>query len=161
MSQEVKPIPPGYGTITPSLTLKNTQKALDFYKKAFGAQVIDNMKTPDGKGTMHATMRIGDNIIMMGDEMPGEHCSKSAETMGGSPVSLFVYLPNVDASFQQAVKAGASITMPVADMFWGDRCGGLKDPFGYTWMLATHVRDLTQSEIEQGAQEFFSQAGNE
>lgn len=150
----VKPIPEGYQSITPSLTFKDTQKALDFYKKAFGATAIDLFPNPNGKGLMHATIRIGNSILMMGDEMPGQNCSP--ETVGGSPISLFLYVPNVDTVFQQAVAAGCKPTMPVTEMFWGDRAGNLQDPFGYAWMIATHVRDMTQDQIRKEGEAFFA-----
>src|SRR5256885_8312561 len=111
-----KAIPEGYHNITPSFTFKDSQKAIDFYKKAFGAKVLDvfpNLIT--GRGIMHATLQIGDSIVMMGDEMHGEHSPKSAETMGGCPMTQFFYVPNVDAAFKQAVAAGGTETMPVAD----------------------------------------------
>ncbi len=149
-----KPIPEGYHAVTPSLTFKDSKKALEFYKKAFGAKVLDYMPSPAGHGTMHATMQIGNSILMMGDEMP--HC-KSAETLGVSPISLYVYVPDADATFQQAVSAGATVVMPVADMFWGDRAGNVKDPFGYPWMIATHKQDLSNDEIAKGAADFFAQ----
>jgi len=152
-----KPIPEGYQSVTPSFTFKDSKKAIEFYKKAFGAKVIDMMPNPAGKGIMHATMRIGNSILMMGDEMPDSNCSRSAETLGNSPISFFLYVPNVDAAFKQALAAGAVENMPVADMFWGDRCGSLKDPFGYSWMLGTHKKDLTQDEIRKGAEAFFAQ----
>jgi uncharacterized glyoxalase superfamily protein PhnB len=156
-----KPIPEGYRSVTPSFTFKDSKKAIEFYTRAFGAKVMDIFPSPDGKGTMHATMKIGDCIVMMGDERPegggSENCPKSAETMKGSPVSFFLYVPNVDAAFKQAISAGAKETMPVADMFWGDRCGTLKDPFGYTWMIATHTKDLTKEQTAQGAEAFFAQ----
>ena len=150
----VKSIPDGYQSVTPSLTFKDSQKALEFYKKSFGAKVLDFLPSPTGHGIMHATMQIGNSIIMMGDEMP--QC-KSAETLGSCPISLYIYVPDADAAFKQAVAAGATAVMPVADMFWGDRAGNLKDPFGYAWMVATHKKDLTQEEITKGAQEFFAQ----
>lgn len=149
-----KSIPDGYRSVTPSLTFINSQKALDFYQKAFGAKVIDLLKSPAGSGIMHATMKIGDSILMMGDEIP--QCL-SAESQGGSPISLFVYVPDVDAAFDKAITAGCMLTMPVSDMFWGDRVGSLKDPFGYSWMFATHKKDLTREQIQQGAREFFAQ----
>ncbi len=148
-----KAIPEGYHSITPSLTYKDSQKALEFYKKAFNAKILGLFPSPSGKGIMHATMQIGDSIVMMGDEMPG---CQSAETLGFCPVSLYVYVPDADAAFKQAVEAGATAVMPVADMFWGDRAGNFKDPFGYSWMIATHTRDLTQEEVTQGAQAFFA-----
>lgn len=154
-----QPIPQGYTTLTPSFTFKDSQKAIDFYKKAFGAKVLDLMKSPDGKGIMHATMQIGNSIFMMGNEMPGSDCGKSAETMGGSPISLYLYVQDADASFKQAVDAGATVNMPMMDMFWGDRAGSLKDPFGYFWMVATHKQDLTEEQIKKGAEAFFAQTG--
>ena len=152
-----KPIPEGYHAVTPSLTLKNSQKAIEFYKKAFNTKVLEVLPSPDGARTMHATIKIGDSILMMGDEMPNPNCSKSAETLGSSPISFYLYVPNADAAFNQAVAAGGKATMPVADMFWGDRCGTLKDPFGYSWMIATHRQDLTNDEIQKGAEAFFAQ----
>lgn len=153
-----KPIPQGYHAVTPSFTFKDSQKALDFYKKAFGAKVLDVFPSLTGKGIMHATMQIGDSILMMGDEMSGaENCPKSAETLGSSPISLFIYVPNVDAAFKQAVAAGCTVAMPVADMFWGDRAGSVRDPFGYSWMLATHTQDLSNEQIKKGAEAFFAQ----
>ncbi len=136
-----KYIPEGYHSVTPSLTFKDTQKAIDFYKKALGAKVVDTFPNPMGPGIMHAVIQIGNSMVMMGDEMP--KC-KSAETMGGSPTGLFIYVPDVDAAFKQAVAAGATSEMPVADMFWGDRAGSVKDPFGYSWMIATHTKDFTK-----------------
>lgn len=153
-----KLVPSGYHTVTPSFTFKDSKKAIEFYKKAFGAKVLDLFPHPGGQGIMHATIQIGNSIVMMGDEMPGaENCAKSAETLGSSPISLYVYVPNVDEAFKQAVAAGAATIMPVADMFWGDRAGQIKDPFGYSWMIATHKQDLTNDEIRKGAEAFFAQ----
>lgn len=150
----IKPIPDGYHTVTPSFTFKDSQKAIDFYEKAFGAKVKDLMKSPDGHSIMHATIQIGDSILMMGDE--GPQC-KSAESLGGSPISLYIYTPDADKMFQQAVRAGGKAMMPMADMFWGDRAGSITDPFGYHWMIATHKQDLTQEQIQKGAEAFFAQ----
>jgi len=152
----VKSIPDGYSTVTPSFTFKDSKKAIEFYKKALGAKVLDVFPDPTGLGIMHATIQIGNSIVMMGDESPGQSC-KSAETLGSSPISLFVYVTNADAAFKQAVDAGGTATMPVADMFWGDRAGSIRDPFGYTWMIATHKQDLTQEQVRKGAEVFFSQ----
>ena len=157
MKTKVKPVPEGYHSVTPDLTLKDSIKAIKFYKKAFGAKEMGVFPSPDGKSTMHAVIKIGDSIIMMGDERPGESC-ESAETLGASPVSLFVYVPDVDKVFNQAVDAGAEITMPLDDMFWGDRCGTVKDPFGYSWMIATHSHDMTWEEVQKGAEAFFAAA---
>lgn len=158
MSPNVQPIPPGFHALTPSLTLKHAREAIAFYQKAFGAQVMDVFPTPDGKSTMHALIRIGDSFLMMADEMPNQGGCQSAESLGASPVSLYLYVPDADRVFQQALAAGASATMPVADMFWGDRCGMLKDPFGYAWTIATHVRELTPAQVQEGAQAFFAKA---
>lgn len=155
-----KPIPQGYHTVTPSFTFKDSRKAIEFYKKAFAAKVLDFFPAPNGQGTMHATLQIGNSIVMMGDEMPGgDGCAKSAETLGQSPISLYVYVSNADDAFRQAVAAGATATMPVADMFWGDRAGQIRDPFGYLWMIATHQRDLAADEVRKGAEDFFAQMG--
>lgn len=157
-----KAIPDGYHTLTPSFTFKDCQKAIAFYKKAFGAEILDNMPGPGGRGTMHATLKIGNSIFMMGDERPdAENCGKSAETLGNSPISLYVYVPDADAAFKQAMAAGGKEAMPVMDMFWGDRAGTIKDPFGYMWMIATHKKDLTKDEIQKGAKEFFEQMQNQ
>ena len=152
-----KQVPEGYYTVTPSFTFKDSRKAIEFYKKAFGAKVLDLMMDPGGRRTMHATIQIGNSIVMMGDEMPGaENCAKSAETLGTCPISLYVYLSDADAAFKQAVAAGGTVIMPVADMFWGDRAGTLRDPFGYQWMIATHKQDLTNDQIQKGAEAFFA-----
>ena len=150
-----KSIPQGYHAVTPSFTFKDSQKAIDFYKKAFGAKVLDVFPNLTGKGIMHATIQIGDSIMMMGDEGMGG--CKSAETLGGSPMSLFIYVSDADGAFKQAVAAGGTVVMPVADMFWGDRAGSIKDPFGYSWMIATHTQDLTQEQMRKGAEAFFAQ----
>ncbi|MBN1817957.1 MAG: VOC family protein [Sedimentisphaerales bacterium] len=157
MKPNIKNIPEGYHVVTPCLTLKDSRKAVAFYEKAFAAQELEVFPSPDGKGTMHATIRIGDSILMMGDERPECDC-RSAESLGGSPIGMYIYVPDVDAAFKQAVEAGATVMMPVEDMFWGDRCGTLKDPFGYTWTLAMHTRDLTEKEIQEGARSFFTTA---
>lgn len=148
-----QPVPAGYQSVTPSLTFRDTAKAIEFYKKAFGAEVIDFMPGPKGQGVMHATMRAGNSILMMGDEMPG---CPSAETLGNCPMSLYMYVPDADGVFNQAVAAGALVVMPVQDMFWGDRVGNIRDPFGYAWMIATHTKDLTLDEINKGAAAFFA-----
>ncbi len=151
----IKAIPEGYQSLTPMFIFKDAGKAIDFYKRAFGAEERFVMPGPDGKGVMHAEVRIGTSVIMMGEENP-DCPNKSAETTGGSPVSFYIYLENVDAAFKRAVEAGARIQMPVEDMFWGDRMGTVLDPFGYSWSLASHIKDLTLEEIQQGAQAMFA-----
>jgi len=155
METNVHAVPEGFHALTPCLTLKNSLEAIEFYKRAFGARQLEVFPSPDGRGTMHALIQIGDSVLMMGDERP-ECDSKSAASLGASPISLCLYVPDADATFEQALAAGASSVMPVQDVFWGDRCGTVKDPFGYTWMIGTHVRDLSRQEIREGAQAFFA-----
>ena len=150
-----KAIPEGFHSVTPMCMFIDARKAIEFYKRAFGATERFAMPGPDGKGVMHAELLIGDSIIMMGEENPNEPC-KSAETAGGSPVSFYIYLENADEAFRRALEAGAESRMPVQDMFWGDRVGTVQDPFGYSWSLATHTKDLTSQEIQEGAQAFFA-----
>jgi PhnB protein len=149
-----KAIPEGYHSVTPTLTFKDARKAIDFYKKALGAVERYAMPGPDGKGVMHAEIQIGDSIFMVMDENP-QMQNKSAESLGGSPVSFYIYLDNVDEAFKRATAAGAQTKMAVDDMFWGDRVGTVHDQFGYCWSLATHVKDLSPKEVEEGAKAAF------
>ena len=151
------PIPPGYRAVTPSLTFKDSKKAIAYYERAFGAKALDVFPALKGDGVMHATIRIGDCILMMGDEMPHPDSPKSAESAGGSPMSLYLYVDDADSAFERAVAAGGKPLMPVADMFWGDRAGTIQDPFGYQWMIATHKRDLNQEQVRAEAEAFFAQ----
>ena len=145
----VKPIPDGYNQAIPYLACRNAAKALEFYAKAFGATEQMRMAAPDGK-IGHAEIKIGDSPIMLADESP-EMGHRSARTLGGSPVSLMVYVEDVDARVAQAVAAGAKLVRPVADQFYGDRTGGVDDPFGYHWYLATHVEDVPPDELAKRA----------
>src|SRR5579864_986300 len=147
----VKPIPDGYRTVTPYLTLNNAAAAIDFYKRAFGAQEIMRMDAPNGK-IGHAELKIGDSMIMIADEMPGSGV-RSPQWLGGTTTGIFLYVPNVDSVFNQAVAAGAKAEMPPADMFWGDRYGKLADPFGHSWSLATHKEDVAPEEMKKRAKE--------
>ena len=155
MAQPVKAIPDGYHTITPMLTVRDAARAIEFYKKAFNAQQLYRMNGPDGK-VMHAEIKIGNSICMLGEENPQMGC-QSPVTLKGTPISLYLYVENVDAAFNQAVKAGAKVEMPVADMFWGDRFGQVSDPSGHRWSLATHKEDLTPEQVGQRAQKFFAE----
>jgi uncharacterized protein YndB with AHSA1/START domain/uncharacterized glyoxalase superfamily protein PhnB len=146
-----QPIPEGYQSITPMCVFKDARQAIAFYKEALGAEERFVMPGPDGVGVMHAEIKIGTSLIMLGEECPQEPC-KSAESLGASPVSFYLYVEDVDAAYAKAVAAGALPCMSVQEMFWGDRIGTVKDPFGYSWTLATHVKDPTMEEIEQGAQ---------
>jgi PhnB protein len=143
----VKPIPDGYHTLTPYLTVRNAVRAIEFYKQAFGAKERGVMKGPDGK-VMHAELMIGDSIFMLADEFP-EFGSLSPESVGGTPMGLHIYVDGVDTAFDRAVKAGAQVEMPVMDQFWGDRYGKLKDPFGHKWSIATHTKDLSADEMKR------------
>jgi PhnB protein len=154
----VKPVPDGYHTLTPFLTVRDAVRAIEFYKAAFGAEERGVMKAPDGK-VMHAELKIGDSIIMLSDEFP-EFGSSSPQAIGGSPIGLHIYLDNVDAAFDRAVKAGAQVEMPVMDQFWGDRYGKLKDPFGHKWSIGTHVKDLSMDEINKGMDEAMAKAAH-
>ena len=150
----IAPIPKGFHTVTTCLMFRGADRAIDFYKEAFGAEVLDRLTAPDGKSVVHAQVRIGNSFLFLGDEIPGMG-SGAPEKYGGSPVSLHLYVEDVDSAFERAVSAGAKIVMPVADMFWGDRYGKVADPFGYEWGLATRKEDLTPEEIRRGAEEFF------
>jgi len=156
MPASVKPIPEGFHTVTPALTIKGAAEAIEFYKKALGAQELMRMPNPDGK-IGHAELKIGDSIIFINDEMPMPGCAQSPQTLGGFTGTLYLYVEDVDKAFQRAVSAGGKATMPVTDMFWGDRHGSFVDPFGHTWGLSTRVRDLSEREIEEGAKKFFAE----
>jgi len=145
----VKPIPEGYHTVTPYLMFAGASAAIEFYKKALGASEVMRLDDPSGR-IHHAEIKIGDSCIMLADEHP-ELQALSPKTIGGSPVSLHVYVEDVDAAVDRAVKAGAKLVRPVADQFYGDRSGGVEDPFGYRWFIATHKEDLTMDEIRRRA----------
>jgi PhnB protein len=154
MPPKVNPIPQGYHTVTPNLVVQDGAKALEFYQKAFGAEETVRMPGPGG-GIMHAEFRIGDSVIMLGEEMP-DMGARSPKAYGGTPVRFYVYVENVDAAWKRAIDAGAKSVMPIQDMFWGDRTGRVEDPFGHLWNLAQHVGDPTPEEIQRGQEEFFS-----
>jgi PhnB protein len=149
MSTTVKPIPEGYHTVTPYLIVRNAARAIEFYKKAFGATELMRMAEPSGR-IGHAEIRIGDSPIMLADEVP-EMGFRSPESLGGSPVSILLYVEDVDAVFSQAVAAGAKVQRPVADQFYGDRTGGVTDPFGHIWYIATHKEDVSPEEMRKRA----------
>ena len=142
-----KSIPDGYHSITPYFAVSNAAKAIEFYTKAFGAKERLRMPGPDGK-IMHAELQIGDSTLMLADEFP-EMGHKSPTTLGGSPVSIMLYVQDVDATFKQATSCGAEISRPVENQFYGDRMGTLRDPFGHTWSVATHVEDVSPEEMER------------
>lgn len=147
--EKVQPIPPDMHTITPHLVCQGAAEAMAFYVKAFGAVELARLPGPDGR-LMHGMVKIGDSPLMLVDEYPEMGC-QGPLALKGSPVTLHLYVADVDAAFARAVDAGARVTMPVADMFWGDRYGLLEDPFGHRWSIATHVRDASPEEIAAAA----------
>jgi PhnB protein len=155
MTASKTPIPKGYHTATPTLTVRNAAEAIEFYKKALGAEELMRMPTPDGK-IVHAELKIGDSIIFLADEIPGMG-NKSPQTLGGTTGGLYLYVEDVDTVYQRAIDAGAKSNMSVMDMFWGDRVGHFVDPYGHTWDVSTRTRDLSPKEVESGAKAFFEQ----
>ena len=146
---KVKPIPEGYHTVTAYLIAHDAAQAIEFYKRAFGATELFRMAGPGGK-VGHAEIMIGKSPVMLADEHP-EMGARSPRSIGGSPVTMLVYVENVDAFFNQAVSAGAKVVRPIENKFYGDRSGGLEDPFGYQWFIATHIEDLTPEELQRRA----------
>ena len=157
MAKAAKSIPAEYHSITPALICKNAAKAIDFYKRAFGAEVRSRMDGPDGK-VAHAELKIGDSMFFVSDEFPdmGAVAPPPGVTFG-----LYLYVDDVDTVFKRAVDAGAKVHMPVQDQFWGDRNGSLIDPFGYRWGVATHVEDLTPEEMKRRSQEFMAKMASQ
>jgi len=152
----VNPIPQGMHTLTPNLVIRECAKAIDFYKKALGAQELSRMPAPDGKSIWHAELRIGDSTFFMNDEMPG--MGRPAPNAGNPvPVTLWLYVKDCDGAYRRAVDAGAKSTMEPADMFWGDRVAAVADPFGYLWSFATHQKDLSAEEMKRAGEEFARQ----
>jgi len=147
MPEQVKAVPPGFHTLTPHLVVRNAEQALEFYKNAFGAEVLHVAHMPDGK-VMHASLRIGDSMLMLNDEFP-DYGTLSPLSTGGSAVTIHIYTENVDAAFNRAVSAGAQVKMPLADQFWGDRYGVVVDPFGHKWSLGAHIKDMSPEEMQR------------
>jgi PhnB protein len=150
-----KPIPDGYDSLIPYLVVRNAAKAIEFYKELFGATEKERMTYPGSDKIMHAEIKIRDHVLMLGDENPS-FGSRSPQAMDGPPpASVFIYVPDVDALYEKAVRLGAKGLMPPGDMFWGDRYGKFVDPFGHHWGIATHQKDCTQAELQAGAAEWF------
>jgi PhnB protein len=147
----VKPVPEGYNTVTPYLAVDDASAAIEYYKKAFGAKERVRMDTPDGK-IGHAEVEIGDSLVMLSDPFPQATTRPPAE-LGGTSASVFLYVDDVDAVVRKAVDAGATVTMDVADQFWGDRFGSIRDPFGHIWSIATHVEDVSPEEMAERAKQ--------
>jgi PhnB protein len=157
MAAKVVPIPSGYHTVTAYLTLDNCAGAIDFYKKAFGAQEIMRMDGPPGK-IAHAEIKIGDSVIMLADEMPGS-AARAPKSVGATTAGIFLYVKDIDSSYKQATEAGAKADMPPTDMFWGDRFGRLTDPFGHSWAMATHKEDVAPQEMQARMQQEAAKRG--
>jgi uncharacterized glyoxalase superfamily protein PhnB len=155
MTTRIKPIPEGFHTITPHLVVKGAAQAIEFYKKAFGAEEIVRMPGPNGQSVMHAELKIGDSRLWLVDEFPAMGCL-GPHGVGGTPVTIHLYVQDADAIFNQAVATGAEVRMAMHDAFWGDRYGLIVDPFGHKWSLATHKEDLTPEDLAKRAQAAFS-----
>jgi PhnB protein len=147
----VKPIPEGYHSVTPYLAVDGAAQAIEFYKKAFGAKERGRMEGPDGK-IGHAELEIGDSLVMLSDALP-QFTTRPPKALGGTSASVFLYVEDVDALVQQSVDAGATVDTEIADQFWGDRFGSVTDPFGHSWLIATHVEDVPPEEMAQRAKE--------
>ncbi len=158
-AKHAKAIPKGFHTLTPYLVVRDAPRAIEFYKQAFGAQVGGIHYAPDGK-IMNADLKIGDSILMLNDEFPGMGC-QSPQALGGSSVTIHIYVKDVDSLFNRAVSAGATVTMPLMDAFWGDRYGQLKDPFGHSWSMATHKEDLSAADIQKRGEAEFAKMGRQ
>ena len=152
MNKQVVPIPEGFHSLTPHLVVKGASEAIDFYKNAFGAQEIARMPGPDGKSIIHADLKIGDSHLFLVDEIPAMDCFGPQGNVS-SPVTIHLYVEDVDTVFNRALAAGGKVKMPPTDMFWGDRYGVLTDPYGHQWSVATHKADPTPEEMQQGMQE--------
>ncbi len=154
----VQAIPHGFNTVSCFLIVPNCVEALEFYRKAFGAEVVMRMPGPNGQSTAHAEMRIGNSTVMLADENP--HWGlKSPKSLGGSPVSLHLYVTDADATVERAVAAGCQVTAPLQDMFWGDRFGKVSDPYGHAWSIATHQEDVSTEEMLRRAVAAFANMG--
>ena len=151
-----KPIPEGTHTLVAHLVLRNTNEAIEFYKRAFGAEELFRMPGPDGKSIVHAQMKLGDSKLYLADEMPGMSKCESPQTIGGTTIVMHVWSTDADAAFDRAVKAGAKVAMPMMDAFWGDRYGQVTDPFGHRWSIATHKKDMTPQEMSAAMKEAFA-----
>ena len=154
MPRTVKPVPEGHHTVAPYLAIKDAARALDFYARAFGATETYRLMVPDGR-VGHAEIRLGDSLVMLSDEFP-EFGGKAPQSLGGSPVSIHLYVEDVDAFVARAVAAGARAVKPVMDQFYGDRSGQLEDPFGHLWWVATHREDVPQAEMERRVRDLFA-----
>ena len=157
-ARSVRPVPEGYYSLTPGLVVDNAAEAIEFYKRAFGAHELFRMSAPDGKKVWHAELLIGNSRFMLGDESPDMGGCRSPKSLGGTAGSLHLYVDDADAAFQRALEAGATVSQPLMDAFWGDRYGTVTDPFGHQWGIATHQEDVSEEEIARRAQAFAAQS---
>lgn len=159
MTKSTQPIPAGHENLIPHLVCDPCSAAIEFYKKAFGAEEVFRMAAPDGRRIMHAAIRIGNSFVFMNDDFPEASGGKSMspKALKGTPVTFHHYVVDCDAAIKRALDAGATVMMPAADMFWGDRYGIVTDPFGHNWAFATHIQDLTPPQMEAGMKEAFAQ----
>ncbi len=159
MAKSTQPIPPGHENLIPHLVCDRCSEAIEFYKKAFGAEEINRMPAPDGRRIMHAALRIGKSYLFLVDDFPEYAGGKSSnpKALKGTPVTIHHYVENCDAAIKRAQEAGATVSMPPQDMFWGDRYGMVTDPFGHKWSFATHVQDLTPDQMQAGMKAAFAQ----
>ena len=160
MDKKVDPIPQGYHSVSPILVSRNAAVAVSFYQQAFGAEVLFRQNRPDGK-LMHAALKIGDSIVMLGEECApheghAEECVRSPADLKGTTVSRDLYVRDADSVYQQAIQAGGAEMMPVQEMFWGDRMGMIKDPYGHVWSIATHTENLTEEQMKERMQDFYA-----
>lgn len=158
MAKSIKAIPEGYQTLTPGLVVKDGHRAIDFYKKAFGAEEILRMPGPGGKGIVHAELKFGNSRLFLNDEFPGMS-GQSPQTLKGTTQAVYMYVQDVDAIFNRAVAAGARVILPLSDMFWGDRFGKVADPFGHEWALASRKEDVAPAEMQKRSKAFVEQMG--
>lgn len=153
---ELKSIPEGFTTVTPHLVCNNCAEAIEFYKKAFGAVDLGRMEEPNTKKIVHASMKIGDSMIMLVDEFPNWG-TLGPKSVGGTPVTIHLYVEDADSFVEKAVSAGAEVTMELMDAFWGDRYGKIKDPFGHEWSVATHIEDVSPEDMEEAFKQMCQQ----
>ena len=159
MSKATHAIPPGQEHLIPHLACEKCSEAIEFYKKAFGAEEVQRMPAPDGRRIMHAAIRIGKNFVFLADDFP-EFCGGKASSptaLKGTPVTLHQYVENCDAAIKRAADAGATVLMPAMDMFWGDRYGVVTDPYGHKWSFGTHQKDMTPAEMQAAMKDAFAQ----
>lgn len=154
MTGSVESIPEGYSTVTPHLVIRGAVEAIDFYKKAFGAEEIYRQMTPEGQAVLHAALKFGNSVLMLCDEFPKGDCN-APKSLNGTTVAMHLYVEDADRAFQRAIEAGCTASMPIMDAFWGDRYGKVKDPFGHVWSIATRIAEVSPEEINRAADAYF------